>query len=80
MKITAVITKNIYSVKILEDMVRSHTKIDNILVYSKNINIEAQYQVNIIIQAFKAEGINIIEQKPNYPYEHFKGAIIISNN
>ena len=80
MKISVVLTKNIYSLKLLEDIVRNGNKIDNVLVYSKNISMEAQYSANALIQALKSDGINIIEQKPNYPYEHFRGAIIISNN
>ena len=79
MKISVVLTKNLDSIQLLEDILISHNKIDNVIVYSKNINMEAPYQANAIIQALKADGINIIEQKPNYPYEHFRGAIIISN-
>ena len=79
MKVNIVLTKNPFSLRLLEDMVRSHARIDNVIVYSKNLPAEASYPASMIIDALKAEGINIIEQKPNYPYEHFRGAIILSN-
>lgn len=78
MKTTVILTNNPQSIMMLRDLMENQRKIDRVIFYSKNIDMQALYHVEAVRDVLKENNIPYSELKGDIDSNYFRGAVLIN--